>query len=125
MKNSPHHRKHLQHKAIRAASHIQLGPTKRPKTSIHVTDNLRPLNVKRCMNVLNLYKKHLEQIGFIRIHHGARWSTPEKVANNPLNTHEKNPDKISGHWQSSDMERSKRIARKMLKQNHQHYKKAA
>lgn len=106
MKNSPHHRKHLQHKALRAASHIQLGPHKKPKTSIHISDDLRPLNIKRCIDILNLYKKHL--------------TNPVSIS-----FHENHPNKIIAHCRSSDMEKSKRIARKMLKQNHQHYKKAA
>ncbi len=125
MKNSPHHRKHLQHKALRAASHMQLAPSKNPKPAAPITNSLKPLNIKTCMKVLSLYKKHLEKIGFIRMHHGSRWSTPGEVPSGSLNMHEKNPNKITAHWVSSDMEKSKRIARKMLKQNHQHYKKAA
>ena len=126
MKNSPHRRKHLQHKAIRAASHIQLHPSKRAKKlSTMATYNLRPLNIKKSIDILNLYKKHLERISFIRIHHGDKWSHPGEVTGGPFNFHEKNPNKITNHRQSSDMERSKNIARKMLKQNYRSHKKAA
>ena len=113
MKNSPHRRKHLQHKAIRAASHLDLYPLQKPlKSPTPAINNLRPLNVKRCIDILNVYKKHLERIRFYKSHHDARWSTPGQVEKGPFNKHEKNPNKITAHWQASDLERSKQIGTK-------------
>jgi len=106
MKNSPHHRKHLAHKAIRAACQIKLTPSKKPSA---VKSTLKPLDVERCRVALNLYKKFLEHA---------------KHAN-PFEMRQKNPNKMTSNFKSSDLEKSKNIARKMLKQSRNEYKKAA
>ncbi len=125
MKNSPHRRKHMQQKAIKAASHIQLYPSKKAKILKIESDGLRPLNVKRCIDILNVYKKHLEELRFYKHPHHARWTTTQGVEGKAIGLHEKNPNKISAHWKASGNERSKEIARKMLKNGRERYKKAA
>ncbi len=111
MKNSPHHRRHMQHKAIQAAVQIQPKGQKAPlKTPLPINDFLRPLNINRCINALHLYKKHLEQASLYR---------------HQIDVTQKKSNRYAAHTQSSDLERSKRIARKMLKESHQYYKKAA
>lgn len=128
MKNSPHRQKHMQHKAIRAACHINLNPTKEEKNwQTSSKNNLKPLNINRCKDVLNLYKKHLEQVRFYKNAHNAKRSTPGEIhGSGPYTINpNKNPNKVTAHWRASDLERSRNIARKMLKQSPQDYKKAA
>ena len=126
MKNSPHRQKHLRHKAIREASHIQLHPSMPKKTiKLMATDNLRPLNTRRCKEILYIYKKHLERARLFKTPHDSRQTTPGEVEKGPFTVKQKSPTKITSHWQSSDLERSKQIARKMLKQSHMPHKKAA
>ncbi len=126
MKNSPHKRKHLQHKAVRAAKQMF---TYSPKTSMPVrkiVENfLKPLNTDRCANALNMYKKHLEKAKLHKTMHDSKRSTPGQIEGISSIKMEKNPNKITNHWKSKDMEKTKQNARKMLKQSHSHYKKAA
>ena len=125
MKNSPHHRKHLQHKAIRAANKISLHPKKAKHPLLINHTDLKPLNTKKCINILNLYKKHLEKARLHKSNHQSRGSTPGEIEGTSYTLIEKNPTKMSNHLKASDREKSKRIARKMLKQSRDHYKKAA
>ncbi len=106
MKNSPHHRKHLAHKAIRAACQIQLTPS---KSTTVIKSSLTPTNVDRCRIALKSYIKNLEHAKHT----------------NPYEIHQKNPNKIRANFRSSDIEKSRNIARKMLKQSRNEYKKAA
>ena len=115
----------MQHKAIRAANRLELYPPQKNRPLEKINNNLRPLNIKRCIDVLNVYKKHLEELRFYKHPHNARWMTTKGIEGRATGFHENNPDKIISHTKSSDMERSKEIARKMLKIGHRHYKKAA
>ncbi len=126
MKNSPHKRKHLQHKAVRAANQIFPQPSKKSTPLIKMVRNfLKPINTAVCENVLNMYKKHLEKARLHKTMHDSKRSTPGQIDGISSIKMEKNPNKISGHWKSKDMEKTKQNARKMLKQSHHHYKKAA
>jgi hypothetical protein len=111
MKNSPHHRRHMQHKAIQAAVRMKT-ETKKTPTKIPVRKNflLRPLNTNICIKILHLYKKHLEGASLYGHH-------PDIT--------QKKSTRYAAHWESGDLERSKRIARKMLKESHRYHKKAA
>lgn len=123
MKNSPHHRKHLQHKAVREANKISLY-RENPKKQIKPI-SLILLDTKRSERVLNLYKKHLERARLIKGTHHSKGSTPGEIVGKPYTLIESNPNKMTAHWKSSDMERTKQLARKMLKASHKYYKKAA
>ncbi len=77
MKNSPHHRKHLKHKAIRQARQIDLNTTL-PTSPKNI--RLNPLNVSRCKEVLNIYKKHLEREHLLhKKGHHSRRTTPKEI----------------------------------------------
>jgi hypothetical protein len=111
MKNSPHHRRHMQHKAIQAAVRMK-AETKETPTNIPFRKNflLKPLNTNISIKILQLYKKHLEGASLYKEH-------PD--------TTQKKSTRYAAHWASADLERSKRVARKMLKESHRYHKKAA
>ena len=123
MKNSPHRNKHMQKKALREARRISLNATEQLSASPIKREGLTSLRSDRCKEILNLYKKHLERLRYLKGPHTKR-TTPggvQQLSHDGMNL--RNPDKFKAHWKASDLERSQRIARKMLKTPH--YRKAA
>lgn len=126
MKNSPHKRKHLQHKAVRAANQLYTLPSKEGNALPKPLKNyLTPLNIKNCIDNLKKYKKHLERTKLHKTLHDSKRSTPGQIEGTSSIKMEKNPKKIASHWKSKYMEKTKQTSRKMLKESHKDYKNAA
>jgi hypothetical protein len=127
MKNSPHKRKHLQHKAIRAANILYASHNPKEAKPIvkPIKNYLMPLNVKKSIATLEFYKKHLERAKLHKTTHDSKRSTPGQIEGTSSIKMEKNPNKIANNWKSKDMEKTRETSRKMLKESHKHYKNAA
>jgi hypothetical protein len=126
MKNSPHHKKHVNHKEVRASCHLELRP-KRAKKTLNLGPNfsLKPINTDICKRVLNLYKHHLEKARLHRSSKASKRATPGEIEKGPFKMNQLNPKKISNKFKLCDLQRAKKFAKKMLKRVFNSNKKAA
>jgi hypothetical protein len=126
MKNSPHHNKHLKHKAVRSACHLELkSKNESHQAKLGPNFSLKPINSELCKRVLEFYKKHLEKVRLIKSSHDSKRTTPGEIEKGPYKMNQLNPKKITARFKMSDLEKSKKVGKKLLKNYSKDLKKAA
>lgn len=131
MKNSPHRQKHQRAKALRTACQIDLNPPKESSNNAPELNPqgdqkvpLKPLDMKKAKDILNIYKTHLEHARYEKGPHAHRRTTPGQVEGEGPHIRDQT-QKIQTNNLSTNLEKSSNLARKIIKLHNEPYKKAA
>lgn len=145
MKNSPHRFKHLRNKALRQNNltdvkeqthQNQIDRHKDRITTIvleqirPLKDHLKPIDTEKAKTLLDYYVKHWERDKHAHDHsfHASKRSTPGEVdrEEEPFSKSHTTQQKMRQHNEMKILNKSNKVARQMLKREHQQqHKKAA
>ncbi len=139
MKNSPHRTKHIKDKNNKKlnSTNVNLNESdeKRKKeivsiynSMIPIKDHLKQIDYKKTKEIFDYFIHHWQRECTVHLKHihGSKRTSPNEVENDgSCETTPKSPKKIARKFEKGHLEKSKEIARQIVKHKNQHCKKIA